>query len=326
MEGLGKASSAFSQEILRTYNNPIKEEDILDMLAQCEADERLNDRSFSKGKNIKDSKTLRQIMSMRKSVEVSDEDNEDFDSDSCEEGNPLQNESRRSRSECSGNRRRIITSNSKIDLTGRATSEECFYFNDKQEEESSRKTLSALNEMRIKFPGKTDEEAENILDKVNKSLLNLYLPTYPFTRIQMNENWKFHKPRIASYWLVKLDSIKRRKVLDIVRGNVRALLAKVWKVPDIDGLRLNRIFSRVFSRLLWSHGQGLWNCFQASSQSWETIFSKSTDNISTIEMLCCRRVVQLCRDCLLIVYQFASESKSSNKGISPEPPLKQYEI
>jgi len=29
---------------------------------------------------------------------------------------------------------------------------------------------------------------------------------------QLYENWKFHKPRIASYWLVKLDSIKRRKV------------------------------------------------------------------------------------------------------------------
>lgn len=29
---------------------------------------------------------------------------------------------------------------------------------------------------------------------------------------QLHENWKFHKPRIASYWLVKLDSIKRRKV------------------------------------------------------------------------------------------------------------------
>jgi len=30
--------------------------------------------------------------------------------------------------------------------------------------------------------------------------------------LQLYENWKFHKPRIASYWLVKLDSIKRRKV------------------------------------------------------------------------------------------------------------------
>ena len=33
-----------------------------------------------------------------------------------------------------------------------------------------------------------------------------------FFLLQLHENWKFHKPRIASYWLVKLDSIKRRKV------------------------------------------------------------------------------------------------------------------
>ena len=53
--------------------------------------------------------------------------------------------------------------------------------------------LSSLQEMRIKFPGKSDMEAEHILDKIM-------------------EDWKFHKPRVASYWLVKLDSIKRRKV------------------------------------------------------------------------------------------------------------------
>ena len=81
---------------------------------------------------------------------------------------------------------------------------------------------------------------------------------------QLHENWKFHKPRVASYWLVKLDSIKRRKVIDIVRSNVRAVLQRTWKSPDVDSLRLYRIFSRVFNRLLWSHGQGLWNCFQSS--------------------------------------------------------------
>lgn len=36
-----------------------------------------------------------------------------------------------------------------------------------REDELSKKTLIALNDMRIKFPGKSDEEAEMILDKVN---------------------------------------------------------------------------------------------------------------------------------------------------------------
>lgn len=35
-----------------------------------------------------------------------------------------------------------------------------------REEELTQRTLVALNDMRIKFPGKTDDEAEYILDKV----------------------------------------------------------------------------------------------------------------------------------------------------------------
>lgn len=31
--------------------------------------------------------------------------------------------------------------------------------------------------------------------------------------LKVNENWKYHKERVANYWLVKLDSSKRRKVL-----------------------------------------------------------------------------------------------------------------
>ena len=35
-----------------------------------------------------------------------------------------------------------------------------------REDDLTRRTLIALNDMRIKFPGKSDEEAEYILDKV----------------------------------------------------------------------------------------------------------------------------------------------------------------
>ncbi|XP_066298387.1 tubulin polyglutamylase TTLL7-like isoform X2 [Branchiostoma lanceolatum] len=183
--------------------------------------------------------------------------------------------------------KRIITNHSKE--TSNVKSE--------REEELTKRTLSALSDMRIKFPGKTDEEADTVLDAIEG-------------------NWKYHKPRIASYWLVKLDSIKRRKVIDIVRMNIRALLQRVWHLNDVDNLALYRIFCRVFNRLLWSHGQGLWNCFSTSQCSWETIFSKSTDVISPMEMSCCRRIVQLCRQCLLIVYQFAAETKNA---VAPEP-------
>uniref|UniRef100_A0A8B9JXU4 Tubulin tyrosine ligase-like family, member 7 n=1 Tax=Astyanax mexicanus TaxID=7994 RepID=A0A8B9JXU4_ASTMX len=168
-----------------------------------------------------------------------------------------------------------------------------------QEAELTRQTLAALGEMRIRFPGKSEEEAEAVLNEI----LN---------------NWKYHKPKVASYWLVKLDATKQRKVLDIVRTNVRSVLQRIWREPDVDSLRLYRLFSRVFNRLLWSHGQGLWNCFCSSGSSWESIFSKSSEVVTTQELQCCQRLVQLCRDCLLVVYKFVSDSHGWLTGLSPD--------
>ncbi|XP_067845745.1 tubulin polyglutamylase TTLL7 [Heptranchias perlo] len=168
-----------------------------------------------------------------------------------------------------------------------------------QEGELTKETLVALNEMRIKFPGKSNEEAEVLLDDIL-------------------DNWKYHKPKVASYWLVKLDSAKQRKVLDIVRTNIRSIVQRVWKVHDVESLRLYRIFNRVFNRLLWSHGQGLWNCFSNSGSSWETMFNRSAEAATSQELQCCQRLVQLCKDCLLVVYRFAADSKGSLPGFSHE--------
>uniref|UniRef100_A0A4W5JTM8 Tubulin tyrosine ligase-like family, member 7 n=1 Tax=Hucho hucho TaxID=62062 RepID=A0A4W5JTM8_9TELE len=168
-----------------------------------------------------------------------------------------------------------------------------------QETELTRQSLAALSAMRIRFPGKTEEEAEAVLDEIL-------------------DNWKYHKPKVASYWLVKLDSTKQRKVLDIVRTNVRSVLQRIWREPDVDSLHLYRLFNRVFNRLLWSHGQGLWNLFSNTGSSWETIFSKSSEVVSQQDLQCCQRLVQLCRDCLLVVYKFVSESRGSLTGLSPE--------
>ncbi|XP_043929343.1 tubulin polyglutamylase TTLL7 [Protopterus annectens] len=168
-----------------------------------------------------------------------------------------------------------------------------------QEEELTKQTLSSLLDMRIKFPGKNDDETELVLDAIM-------------------DNWKHHKSKVASYWLVKLDCGKQRKVLDIVRTNVCYILQRIWKVPEVEYLRLYRIFNRVFNRLLWSHGQGLWNCFSNSGTSWESLFNKSADVITPQELQCCQRLVQLCKDCLLVVYKFAADSRGSLTGVSPE--------
>ncbi|KAF3835177.1 hypothetical protein F7725_027735 [Dissostichus mawsoni] len=118
----------------------------------------------------------------------------------------------------------------------------------------------------------------------------------------MHDNWKYHKS----------------KVLDIVRTNVRSALQRIWREPDVDSLHLYRLFNRVFNRLLWSHGQGLWNCFSNTGSSWESVFSKSSEVVSPQELQCCRRLVQLCRDCLVVVFKFVSESRGSLTGLSPE--------
>uniref|UniRef100_A0A4W3HUF6 Tubulin tyrosine ligase-like family, member 7 n=1 Tax=Callorhinchus milii TaxID=7868 RepID=A0A4W3HUF6_CALMI len=187
---------------------------------------------------------------------------------------------------------RVLQSSSLGTVHSVAVSSSLRKITNEQEEELTKQSLISLNELTIRFPGKTVEESELLLDDIL-------------------DNWKYHKSKVASYWLVKLDSIKQRKVLDIVRTNVRSILQRVWKIHDVDSLRLYRIFNRVFNRLLWSHGQGLWNCFSSSGTSWETIFSKSTEVITSQELQCCHRLVQLCKDCLLVVYRFAADSRGT---------------
>ncbi|NWY96278.1 TTLL7 polyglutamylase, partial [Loxia curvirostra] len=166
-----------------------------------------------------------------------------------------------------------------------------------QEVALTKETLLRINDLKVRFPGKTNEESELIIEDIM-------------------DNWKYHKTKVSSYWLVKLDSAKQRKVLDIVRTSVRAVLQHIWKAPDIENLHLYRLFNRLFNRLLWSHGQGLWNCFCNSGSSWETVFSKGSEALTPEQLQCCQRIVQLCKHCLLVVYKHSSDSRGSPTGMS----------
>lgn len=287
----------------------LREEEILDLLEQCECDENV---TLDKSGNRPMSKGPKPLSSMPSAKSTANKEDTSTSS-STVSSNPHQTSTPSHSSSfrpvsaqkapnsannglilTRSSTHRIVTSSSSPPMKFNPVVDAAFLDAAvrEREEELCRRTLQALLDMRIKFPGKTDEEAEVILENIQ-------------------DNWKFHKPRVASYWLVKLDSIKRRKVVDIVRTNVRAILQRVWRASEVDNLRLYRVFSRVFNRLLWSHGQGLWNCFSNLGNSWETIFSKSTEVLSSTEMNCCRRIVQLCRDCLLIVYQFAADAKAA---------------
>ncbi|XP_002751053.1 tubulin polyglutamylase TTLL7 [Callithrix jacchus] len=168
-----------------------------------------------------------------------------------------------------------------------------------QEDDLTSQTLFVLKDMKIRFPGKSDAESELLVEDII-------------------DNWKYHKTKVASYWLIKLDSVKQRKVLDIVKTSIRTVLPRIWKVPDVEEVNLYRIFNRVFNRLLWSHGQGLWNCFCDSGSSWESIFNKSSEVVTPLQLQCCQRLVELCKQCLLVVYKYATDTRGSLSGIGPD--------
>uniref|UniRef100_A0A8C5QUX8 Tubulin tyrosine ligase like 7 n=1 Tax=Leptobrachium leishanense TaxID=445787 RepID=A0A8C5QUX8_9ANUR len=167
------------------------------------------------------------------------------------------------------------------------------HFTKQQEDDLTRQTLAVLRDLRIRFPGKSDEETCSVIEEIM-------------------DNWRYHKPKLASYWLIKLDSMTQRKILDIVKTNIRSVLQRVWKVTDVECLHIYRSFNRVFNRLLWSHGQGLWSCFCSSGTSWETVIIRNTEVISRQQLQCCQRLVQLCKECLLVVYKYATDSRGVN--------------
>ncbi|XP_059545040.1 tubulin polyglutamylase TTLL7 isoform X2 [Myotis daubentonii] len=334
----GRAAS-FQREL----NNPLKrmkEEEILDLLEQCEIDDEklMGKTSMPRGP--------KPLCSMPESTEVmrrqkyysSDSSYDSSDSSSeSDENEEYQSSIRRSfscprsissQSPCSADIRPLsaqqmmsasrTTSSCRSHSLNRASSyvRHLPHSNDansnfqmsetlrqprtkEQEEDLTSQTLLVLKDMKIRFPGKSDAETQLLVEDIL-------------------DNWKFHKAKVASYWLIKLDSVKQRKVLDIVKTNIRTILPRIWKVTDVDELHLYRIFNRVFNRLLWSHGQGLWNCFCDSGSSWESIFSKSPEVVTALQLQCCQRLVELCKQCLLLVYKYSTETRGSFSGIGTD--------
>ena len=115
---------------------------------------------------------------------------------------------------------------------------------------------------------------------VLKHFMCIYTDTHRHTHSHTNDYELLHASqthpwvtrvvcRLLREWgllgITAINSSSPPQVVDIVRSNVKAVLQRIWRSSDVDNLRLYRIFSRVFNRLLWSHGQGLWNCFSPST-------------------------------------------------------------
>uniref|UniRef100_A0A1I8GM16 Tubulin--tyrosine ligase-like protein 9 n=1 Tax=Macrostomum lignano TaxID=282301 RepID=A0A1I8GM16_9PLAT len=124
-----------------------------------------------------------------------------------------------------------------------------------EREQLAQRTLKFLNELSIRFPGKSNRAAEQMLR-------------------QLQDNWLARKADVSSYWRLSLDADKRRKVIDIARQNVRIALDKALRMTASDVAaaadNLASLFEKLYNRLLWCHGQGLWETF-AGNTGWELI-------------------------------------------------------
>ena len=70
---------------------------------------------------------------------------------------------------------------------------------------------------------------------------------------------KHHQPNIASFWLVSLDSTKRKQLLNPIKDSVKGLLHCYWRTANLDSIRLYQIFNKLFTFLLSKGGQTLWS-------------------------------------------------------------------
>ncbi len=81
---------------------------------------------------------------------------------------------------------------------------------------------------------------------------------------------------------------------------------------------INYAYHVIYVVVTHSEAVGFMYVFSFSRSSWESVFSKSSEVVTAQELRCCQRVVQLCRDCLLVVYKFVADSRGSLSGLSPD--------
>lgn len=82
-----------------------------------------------------------------------------------------------------------------------------------------------------------------------------------------------------------------------------------------------RVISRVCERLMFSQGQGLWNCFDLPDETWKSIGPLLTiGSLTPDEQLVCVKTVKLCKESLLLMYQLAAHgAESPRHQPGPEP-------
>ncbi len=79
--------------------------------------------------------------------------------------------------------------------------------------------------------------------------------------LQINADLLTHRPNIASFWMVSLDSTKRKQLLVPLKDLIKRLLQSHWRTTNLDSVKLFHVLNRLFSYLLSRGGKGLWSVF-----------------------------------------------------------------
>ena len=82
----------------------------------------------------------------------------------------------------------------------------------------------------------------------------------------LREEWSRHQPNVATFWLLPGGKDRRKKIVEGVFQQVRAVVMSYWGQQDLDTVRLYRFLVKLKGFLLSHGGQGLWSCF--SAQQW----------------------------------------------------------
>ncbi|CAF3166581.1 unnamed protein product [Rotaria socialis] len=185
-----------------------------------------------------------------------------------------------------------------------------------QQQQSSSNNQSAVIDMKKKLQLNDDDINrlyQLILDQMNKLCIHYPNKSYKETNhifIEIMKNWNEYKSDIGRFWLAEFDANKRQSIIDIVWNNVQQIIKKLCIFDELaQQLSLNRHLMKLQRRLLANHGQCLWDTCQNKHNSWESLFVKSTNHLSEIELDCCYRFVDLCKETLFIVYRYSTDEK-----------------
>ncbi|CAF3166961.1 unnamed protein product [Rotaria socialis] len=163
--------------------------------------------------------------------------------------------------------------------------------NDDQLNHLYQSTLEQMHQLCIRYPNKSDDETRRICNEIV-------------------ENWNKYRSLIGEFWLSKLDTKKRQAIIRIVWNNVQQIMKQLWTVDHyIEQLSLSKHLAKLEQRLLANSGQYLWDICQNRYNSWGSSLVTSTNRVSPIELACCNRFIELCKQALFIVYRYSVDEK-----------------